>query len=83
MEPATMSGTIRTGVGGWTFEPWRGVFYPDTLKQKDELDYMSRQLLSIDINAAVYTAEASAMNGDWNLLSVVEGRFQIEVTHQS
>jgi len=39
---------IRVGVGGWTFEPWRGVFYPDTLKQKDELGYMSRQLRSIE-----------------------------------
>ena len=35
---------IRIGVGGWTFEPWRGVFYPDTLKQKDELGYLSRHL---------------------------------------
>lgn len=39
---------IRVGVGGWTFEPWRGVFYPDTLKQKDELGYMSRQLRAIE-----------------------------------
>lgn len=44
---------IRTGVGGWTFEPWRGVFYPDDLKQKDELRYMSSNLRSIDINLHV------------------------------
>jgi uncharacterized protein YecE (DUF72 family) len=37
-----MPGTIRAGIGGWTFEPWRGgPFYPDTLKQKDELKYAS------------------------------------------
>lgn len=47
--------SIRVGVGGWTFEPWRGVFYPDTLKQKDELSYMSSKLASIDINVVVYT----------------------------
>ena len=35
-------GDIRVGVGGWTFAPWRGVFYPDGLPQKDELAYMSR-----------------------------------------
>jgi uncharacterized protein YecE (DUF72 family) len=51
-----MSGTIRTGVGGWTFEPWRGVFYPDTLKQKDELGYMSRRLRSIEINGTYYSS---------------------------
>jgi uncharacterized protein YecE (DUF72 family) len=50
-----MSGTIRTGIGGWTFEPWRGVFYPDTLKQKDELTYMSSKLASIEINGTYYS----------------------------
>ena len=33
-----MSGAIRIGVGGWTFEPWRGVFYPAGLPQKRELN---------------------------------------------
>jgi len=47
--------TIRTGCGGWTFEPWRGVFYPDRLKQKDELGYMSRRLRSIEINGTYYS----------------------------
>ncbi|ATQ40924.1 DUF72 domain-containing protein [Caulobacter mirabilis] len=50
------SGQIRTGCGGWTFEPWRGVFYPDTLKQKDELNYMSRRLRSIEINGTYYSS---------------------------
>lgn len=43
-----MTGTIRAGGGDWTFEPWRGVFYPDGLRQGDELSYMSRQLPVID-----------------------------------
>ena len=25
------AGKIRIGIGGWTFEPWRGVFYPKTV----------------------------------------------------
>ena len=40
-------GQIRVGVGGWTFAPWRGVFYPDDLSQKAELNYMSRRLSAI------------------------------------
>lgn len=50
-----MSGTIRVGVGGWTFEPWRGVFYPHDLAQKRELEYASRQLTSIEINGTYYS----------------------------
>jgi uncharacterized protein YecE (DUF72 family) len=52
---ATMAGKIYCGVGGWTFEPWRGVFYPDDLTQKRELEYASRKLTSIEINGTYYS----------------------------
>jgi uncharacterized protein YecE (DUF72 family) len=50
----TWRGDIRIGVGGWTFPPWRGVFYPDDLAQKRELAYASRHLTAIEINATYY-----------------------------
>ena len=50
----TSAGSIRIGVGGWTFEPWRGVFYPTDLKQKDELRYAASQLTAIEINGTYY-----------------------------
>ncbi|MBN9083315.1 MAG: hypothetical protein BGP04_03825 [Rhizobiales bacterium 62-17] len=48
---------IRIGVGGWTFEPWRGTFYPDGLTQKRELEYASRHLTSIEINGTYYGSQ--------------------------
>ncbi|WP_395623648.1 DUF72 domain-containing protein [Sphingomonas daechungensis] len=48
-------GQIRIGIGGWTYEPWRGVFYPSDLPQKRELEYASRQLTAIEINATFYS----------------------------
>jgi uncharacterized protein YecE (DUF72 family) len=50
-----MTGTIRVGIGGWTFEPWRGTFYPDDLPQKRELEFASRALTSIEINGTYYS----------------------------
>ena len=50
-----MAGTIRVGMGGWTFEPWRGVFYPKDVKQKDELAYASRHVTAIEINGTYYS----------------------------
>ena len=50
-----MAGGIRIGIGGWTFEPWRGVFYPKSVKQKDELAYASRHLTAIEINGTYYS----------------------------
>ncbi len=49
-----MNHPIHIGVGGWTFEPWRGVFYPSDLTQKRELEYASRAVTSIEINGTYY-----------------------------
>ena len=50
-----MSGAIHIGVGGWTYEPWRGVFYPEGLVQKRELEYAASKLSSIEINGTYYS----------------------------
>ena len=44
---AKNSGNIFIGIGGWTFEPWRGVFYPEKLTQAKELSYAASKLTSI------------------------------------
>ena len=43
-----MTGTIRVGVGGWTYEPWRGVFYPKKFVQKQELTYMASKMPTVE-----------------------------------
>ena len=48
---------IRVGIGGWTFAPWRGTFYPKSLPQARELEYASRQLTSIEINGTFYGSQ--------------------------
>ena len=50
-----MAGAVRIGIGGWTFEPWRGVFYPKGTRQADELAYASRKLTAIEINGTYYS----------------------------
>jgi len=61
-----VSGTIRVGVGGWTYAPWRGVFYPDDLPQKRELEYASRQLTSIEINGTYYRSQKPESFAKWH-----------------
>ncbi|UUZ72270.1 DUF72 domain-containing protein [Polaromonas sp. P1(28)-8] len=46
--------SIRVGVGGWTYEPWRGNFFPDGLPHSQELAYASRQLSAIEVNGTYY-----------------------------
>jgi uncharacterized protein YecE (DUF72 family) len=61
-----MAGKIRVGIGGWTFEPWRGVFYPEGLVHKRELEYASRKLTSIEINGTYYSSFKPASWAKWH-----------------
>ena len=63
---ANSPGTIRIGVGGWTYEPWRGAFYPDKLPQKRELEYASRRLNSIEVNGTYYGSQKPASFAKWH-----------------
>ncbi|MBN8995551.1 MAG: DUF72 domain-containing protein [Rhizobiales bacterium] len=56
---------IRVGIGGWNFAPWRGTFYPEKLKQAEELAYASRQLTSIEINGTFYRTQSAASFAKW------------------
>lgn len=49
------TGNIFIGMSGWTFEGWRGSFYPEGLKQKAELAYASRRVRSIEVNGTFYS----------------------------
>jgi uncharacterized protein YecE (DUF72 family) len=57
---------IYVGTGGWTFEPWRGVFYPKDLTQKRELEYASRKLTSIEINGTFYGSQKPESFAKWH-----------------
>ena len=59
------SGQIRIGIGGWTFEPWRGVFYPKGLAHSKELAYASERLTSIEVNGTFYRSQTPATFRKW------------------
>ena len=57
--------TIRVGVGGWTYEPWRDNFYPGDLPASRELHYASRQLTAIEVNGTYYSSQKPATFARW------------------
>ena len=59
------TGQIRIGVGGWTFAPWRGVFYPNGLPHAKELSYASERLTSIEVNGTFYRSQTPATFRKW------------------
>lgn len=53
----TKAGRVRIGVSGWRYGPWRGVFYPEKLRQKDELAFLAKQFPTVEINGTFYSLQ--------------------------
>jgi uncharacterized protein YecE (DUF72 family) len=62
---AKNTGRIFVGIGGWTFAPWRGVFYPEGLPHAQELGYAASHLTSIEINGTFYRTQTPATYRKW------------------
>src|SRR5215203_1812736 len=78
-------GTVQVGISGWTYPPWRGVFYPKGLPQRRELEYASRRLTSIEVNGSFYALQKPESWQTWRaetpdgfVFAVKGGRF---ITH--
>ena len=59
------AGTIRVGIGGWDFDPWRGSFYPDGLSKAKQLSYAAQRLTAIEINSTYYSSQKPATFANW------------------
>jgi uncharacterized protein YecE (DUF72 family) len=53
------------GISGWTYKPWRGVFYPEGLAHRRELEYASRRMGSIEINGSFYSLQRPSSYRRW------------------
>lgn len=76
---------ICIGISGWTYSPWRGVFFPKKWPQKRELEFASRQVNSIEINGSFYSLQRPSSYRAWYeatppgfVFAVKGGRF---ITH--
>ncbi|HFL6990326.1 TPA: DUF72 domain-containing protein, partial [Pseudomonas aeruginosa] len=56
---------LRIGISGWRYAPWRGDFYPEGLRQKDELRFASRAVNSIEINGTFYALQTPERFRGW------------------
>jgi uncharacterized protein YecE (DUF72 family) len=79
------SPSIRVGISGWRYAPWRGTFYPKGLPQRDELHYASGILPIIEINGSFYALQRPASYAKWYLETPKDFIFSIKgprfITH--
>ncbi|MGE3274127.1 MAG: DUF72 domain-containing protein [Vicinamibacterales bacterium] len=84
-----MSASSRTrtwiGISGWTYDEWRGRFYPDGLPRTRQLAYAARRFNSIELNGTFYSLKRPEHYRAWHdeapsrfVYAVKGGRF---ITH--
>lgn len=56
---------IRVGIGGWDYDPWRGTWFPDKLAKTKQLEWASRRLTTIEINATYYRSMKPELFRKW------------------
>jgi uncharacterized protein YecE (DUF72 family) len=59
------SGIVRIGISGWTYPPWRGVFFPEKLSQKHELEFVASTFQTIEINGTFYSLQRPSSYQSW------------------
>jgi uncharacterized protein YecE (DUF72 family) len=79
------SGVVRVGISGWTYAPWRGVFYPKGLKREEELGYAARHVRAIEINGTFYGMQRPQAFESWTTQVPAEFVFAVKapryITH--
>ncbi len=80
-----MNGAIRVGVSGWRYPPWRGEFYPEGLRQNDELKYAAQKLSTIELNGSFYSLQRPSSYSAWYAATPAEFVFSVKggrfITH--
>src|SRR3546814_865087 len=72
--------SLYVGIGGWTYEPWRGTFYPPKHPQKRELDYAGQHLTGIEINGTYYGSQKPESFANWAASVPDDFRFSVKAS---
>ena len=57
--------SIRIGISGWQYAPWRGVFCPRGLPQHQQLSYVASTFPVVEINGSFYSLQRPISYAKW------------------
>jgi len=58
-------GAIRIGISGWRYKGWRGVFYPEKLPHRRELEFAAQNFPSVELNGSFYSMQRPSSYRQW------------------
>jgi len=73
-----MNPRVRVGIGGWTYPPWRALFYPPKLPQARELEYAAQSFGAIEINATFYGRQSLKSWQTWAAATPDDFQFTVK-----
>jgi len=80
-----VTGKIHIGISGWRYKGWRGVFYPEKLPQRRELEFASRKFDSIELNGSFYSLQRPESFSQWHAHTPPDFTFSVKgsryITH--
>ena len=56
---------VRIGISGWRYEPWRGVWYPEALPQRRELEFCGLHFPTVEVNGSFYSLQRPEYYEEW------------------
>jgi len=78
-------GKVHIGISGWRYKGWRGVFYPEKLPQRKELEFASRRFDTIELNGSFYSLQRPESFSRWHAETPQDFTFSVKgsryITH--
>ncbi|MDB4985168.1 MAG: hypothetical protein JWN04_346 [Myxococcaceae bacterium] len=76
---------VRIGTSGWSYRHWRGDFYPSGLPAQRELEHISAEFSSLEINRSFYSLLTPASCQSWRAATPAGFEFSLKgsrfITH--
>lgn len=74
-----MAATIRLGTQGWSYDDWKGVFYPPGSKQEDRLPFYAEVFDTVELDTTFYHAPRATIARSWERHTPAHFRFAAKV----
>lgn len=78
---------VLIGTCGWSYEEWKNVFYPTTLKPKNFLEFYSNIFQTVEIDSSFYNIPSKSTVINWDKKTPINFKFSAkvpqEITHKA
>jgi len=75
-----MQAKIHIGTSGWSYKHWRGTFYPEGTRQKEEFAYYFSKFNTVEINNTFYRLPNEAVFEAWEQASPTDFLFVLKAS---